>query len=79
MKANEFDLEDVTVKRDTVVIDFNTDSCNVSLQVSKDTLLTYICDEQLNVDTINDYVLDAESYLAENLRDVVKSYLIENL
>jgi len=75
MKAQEFDLEDVTVKKDTVIIDFNTDSGNVSLQVSKESLLEHAEDNFFNYD----YNWDSENYLKDNLRDVVKSYLQENL
>jgi len=71
MKAHEFDLEDVTVKKDTVIIDFNTDSGTVNLQVSRESLLTYIGEFGLDC--------DLETYLTENLRDVVKEYLQDNL
>jgi hypothetical protein len=72
-----FELHITEIKGDTVVMYFSDETGSVSLQVSKETLMTHICDEQLNVDTINDYVLDAETYLMENLTDVAQSYLEE--
>lgn len=72
MKRTDYDLETVTVKKDdTVKIEFNTDGGFVTMQINKESLLTHIAEWGLDC--------DLETFLSENLRDVVKSYLEENL
>lgn len=81
MKTLEnIEIYDITESGGLVTVDYSIDNCNITIQVKKSKLLDYVVDEALNeyYDTDDLIILDAETFLEENLNEVVKSYLEDN-
>lgn len=74
----EIEFYDIELRGEVADAQYFLGNTNVQQQISRAALLTFITDQRLNVyvnETGCEYVADADTYLEEDYRNIVKLYV----